>query len=390
MLTKSAGNEGAVLVLVAICMSLFFILLAIAVDIGFMHATKAELQHAADSAALAGASDLAEATPNPVGRAQEYAAYNQAAKVALTNLPNEDVTVGWMEHPFDIHEEIQTGTGHEPNSVEVTTRRAAGINGPLQLFLGAFTGLDEVNISTKGRAVWTRQISGFAPDAPSGGSGGLPNIIPFSVSTEEWDKINGPIDNTYVFDQYTFDLNHTPPVFSGPDGFHEIKMYPRDKKDSVPGNYGTVDIGNTNNAVPDIRRQILFGISAEDLAYLGGSFDLTDNTELDGFTPCECYWLEADTGISAGFKDQLEAILGIPKTILVHNQLIGQGNNAKYRIVRFEKIVIVEVKMTGNPKYVRIQKVDKANADGGQGEGTPIFNPDVPPSDTLYMTGLTR
>ncbi|NPU97453.1 MAG: hypothetical protein HPY51_09575 [Candidatus Omnitrophica bacterium] len=401
MRKKHEVESGAVLVLVAICMSLFFILLAVAIDIGYMHATKAELQHAADAAALAGAIELAEAAPDPVGRAQEYGGYNEAAKVALTEMPESDVIVGYMENPLDIHAEIDTESEDDPNSVEAVTRRTTDVNGPLQLFLGAFTGLDEVNIAAKGRAVYTRKIGGFMPDAPGGtegGGGGIPNVMPFAIHIDLWKKmLEGPVDGSKVFDDYSYDekqpVGPSRVVEGKTDDKFEIKMYPNDKDESSPGNYGTVDIGNPNNSVPDIRDQIRNGISEEDVEYIGGSLDVVDNFELDGTTPCNCLWLEADPGISAGFKDALEDEIGVPKVILLFDDMLYDdgGNTSAYRIIGFGAVVILEVKMTGNPKYVRIQPTGEINLGGDSDHwGTPIFNPDSPESENMYMTGLTR
>ena len=53
-------QKGNVLVMVAVCLTLFFCFLALSVDIGWIMLTKSELQAAADSAALAGAAQLTD------------------------------------------------------------------------------------------------------------------------------------------------------------------------------------------------------------------------------------------------------------------------------------------------------------------------------------------
>jgi hypothetical protein len=116
----------------------------------------------------------------------------------------------------------------------------------------------------------------------------------------------------------------------------------------VPGNRGTVDIGSSNNSTADIARQIVSGISAADLAYLGGSlrFDETGVLHLNG-----------DTGISAGVKDELASIVGLPRLIPIFRSVVGPGNNADYTIVKFVGIRILAVKLTGSmsSKHVTIQ-----------------------------------
>ncbi|HPP02787.1 MAG TPA: pilus assembly protein TadG-related protein [bacterium] len=380
MRKKHEVESGAVLVLVAICMSLFFILLAVAIDIGYMHATKAELQHAADAAALAGAIELAEAAPDPVGRAQEYGGYNEAAKVALTEMPESDVIVGYMENPLDIHAEIDTESEDDPNSVEAVTRRTTDVNGPLQLFLGAFTGLDEVNIAAKGRAVYTRQVV-MLPDSPPGGEeGSIPNLIPFSISRDYWEELK-----TSTVDNYNYvEFGNVQP---GKDGIGEVDAYPHDV---TAGNFGTVDIGNPNNSVPDIRDQITGGVDESDYEQSFGKDGALWKALFEDKS-IESIPLEADTGISAGFEAALKSIIGQPKVILVHEAAESVGNNTIYHITGMECIVIVDVNLHKNPKYVYIQMCDGCCNPGLPGTGgTTLFLPDMPPSDTLYMTGLTR
>ena len=97
------------------------------------------------------------------------------------------------------------------------------------------------------------------------------------------------------------------------------------KEPGSPGNRGTVDIGSSNNSTNDIARQILYGISASDLAYHGGKLE---------FNSCGYLILNGDTGISAGVKDELAEIKGQPRCIPVFSQVNGPGNNADYKIVK--------------------------------------------------------
>jgi hypothetical protein len=86
------------------------------------------------------------------------------------------------------------------------------------------------------------------------------------------------------------------------------------------------------------------------LAYHGGSVELNaaNNYELD---------LNGDTGISAGVKDELNAIIGQPRMIPIFKECQFPGNNAQYTIVHWWGVRIMEVKLTGpmNKKRVMIQ-----------------------------------
>lgn len=68
------------------------------------------------------------------------------------------------------------------------------------------------------------------------------------------------------------------------------------------------------------------------------SSKLDDNGEL---------FLNGDTGISAGVKNELASIKGEPKLIPLFNQVNGPGNNATYSIVKFVGVRLMQVKLTG-------------------------------------------
>ncbi|HLQ44366.1 MAG TPA: hypothetical protein VK137_06540, partial [Planctomycetaceae bacterium] len=118
---------------------------------------------------------------------------------------------------------------------------------------------------------------------------------------------------------------------------------------SLPaGNRGTVDIGSSNNSTADLSRQIRNGPNETDLAYFGGTLKIPAGGLLA---------LNGDTGLSAGIKDDLAAIIGQPRAIPIFRSVSGPGNNATYQIVKFVGIRILFVQLTGSPsgKKVTIQ-----------------------------------
>jgi len=60
----------------------------------------------------------------------------------------------------------------------------------------------------------------------------------------------------------------------GADGVREVNLFPQGT--GSPGNRGTVDIGSSNNSTADIARQIVHGISPEDLEHHGGKLELDE------------------------------------------------------------------------------------------------------------------
>ena len=97
-----------------------------------------------------------------------------------------------------------------------------------------------------------------------------------------------------------------------------------------------------------MRRQILNGVSPSDLEHHGGKLELGSDGTLS---------LNADTGISAAIKADLDTIKGKPRIIPLFSQIAGNGNNANYTITGFVGIRILEVKLTGamNQKRVTVQ-----------------------------------
>lgn len=127
-------DRGAVAVIVALFMSIFLLLLAFTVDFGRAYATKAQLQSAADSAALAAARDLPLASgscaTNPSATACQV-----ALDYALANgAPAGEVDV---ESPY--------GGNGRSIAVEVTQT--------VPYFLGPLFGLPEQTITARAAAV---------------------------------------------------------------------------------------------------------------------------------------------------------------------------------------------------------------------------------------------
>jgi hypothetical protein len=143
--------------------------------------------------------------------------------------------------------------------------------------------------------------------------------------------------------------SETEGVTSGTDGIKEINLYPQGT--GSPGNRGTIDIGGANNSTSDISRQIRDGISPDDMQ------DFDDDGRTLVFNAQGKLWLNGDTGISAGVKDDLLAIRGEPRIIPIFRTVSGNGNNAEYTIVCFAGVRIMEVKLTGkmSDKKVMIQ-----------------------------------
>lgn len=338
-------RKGTVLILTACMMVGMFALLALAIDLGYLHVARTELQRSADAAAIAATWELidedalagydisAHTTENARATAAQYALMNKVVNEELV-LGEQDVAVGYLLDPSDRTAQMLFDGGRPFNAVRVRVQRTADQNGEIALFFAPVLGFDRSSLQAEATAALLNNFLGF--QAPS--SGDNLKMLPFALDSQTYNDLLARVGD----DNWTWD-KESKQVTSGPDSILEVNLYPQGT--GPPGNRGTVDIGSSNNSTADIARQILYGISPEDLQYHGGKLQLDDNGELT---------LNGDTGISAGVKDELEAIIGQPRIIPIFSQVVGPGNNAQYTIVQFAGVRILEVKLTGNMSSKRV------------------------------------
>jgi hypothetical protein len=328
-------------------------MVAFCVDVGYVLSAKEELQRSADATALAtcwefgqqlsqgqtdtNASGLARST------AVQYASQNPVTGLGMvvdSNTSNDasgDVVFGYISDFTDPNCSLQTSDPSRYNAVRVRMYKNSSANGEVPYFFARVFGMTGQVLQTDATAAIVRDIGGF--EAPADGSN--LQILPFALDIDTWNNlINGNSTDTYRWDAECEEIEN------GADGWVEVNLYPQGT--GSPGNRGTVDIGGANNSTNDISRQILEGISAQDLIDLGKPLEFDVNGELG---------LNGDTGISAGVKDELAAIMGEPRIIPVFESVSGNGNNANYTIVKWQGIRIMAVKLTGSmsQKHVTIQ-----------------------------------
>ena len=339
-------RKGNVLVLTAFMMVCMFALLAFAVDLGYLNVARTQLQRSADAAAMAAAWELidedvlrGDSCPyytelGARSRATEYAALNTVTTHAPA-LAQQDVQVGYLANPFDPLSQLDLASPYVSNAVQVRVRRTADQNGEVPMFFARALGMDGSSMEAGATAAMLSNFGGFGP--PSDGKNLF--ILPFALDEDTWRKL---VDDHVGTDHWTWN-EELGEVQSGPDDILEVNLFPQGSLS--PGNRGTVDIGSSNNSTADVARQILEGVSADDLSFHGDKLELDENGEL---------FLNGDTGISAGVKDELAEIKGQPRTILIFRDVSGPGNNATYTIVGFAGIQIVDVKLTGKMSSKRV------------------------------------
>jgi Flp pilus assembly protein TadG len=375
---RQPTRSGAINVLACFMFVVFLCIVALSVDLGYLMMAGTELQRTADSAALAATWELIDDESLYDGldledeisaarvKAAQFVALNKVCATAPSVDANEsnstegDVLVGRLSDPSDADCPMTYSNPDSYNSVRVKVRRTATMNGEVPLFFARIWGMNGTAMEAEATAALLNDIGGFR-EPPAGHR---LDILPFALDEQTWDDMmDGGGSDSYEW------CATCQAVYNGGDGVREVNLYPQ--ATGAPGNRGTVDIGGSNNSTNDIARQIVDGISAEDLEHFGGELKFDANGELE---------LNGDTGISAGVKDELASIIGQTRMIPIFSAVEGPGNNAMYTIVKFVGVRILYVKLTGSAssKKLIVQPAHVmawGGTAGGNGTSTYVYSP---------------
>ncbi|MCA9260921.1 MAG: VWA domain-containing protein, partial [Planctomycetales bacterium] len=133
------------LVLVAVCLPLFLIMAAFAVDIAWMQLVRTELRTATDAASRAGAKTLSLTQNGAAARAAaiDAASRNLVAGDAMV-VADGDIELGRSTQPVPNSRFAFTPGGTDLNAMRVNGRRdSSSTGGPVALFLGRMLGVPE-------------------------------------------------------------------------------------------------------------------------------------------------------------------------------------------------------------------------------------------------------
>ena len=288
-------RRGVVAVYVAVCGVVIIGFAALAVDIGMLYATQAEMQRCADAAAMAATWELlgedrllgGEVADALEIEAREMAVYAAGENIVHQDAPivnqNEDVDVGYVSD-LSYNSNVVFSSAEASNAVRVRVQRDNAHGGSISLYFARLFGADNKDLQADAVAAFEDGVFGYKITNTSGNA----ELLPFTLHIDTW---NGLLAGTTTTgDNYTYDPD-TGAVYEGPDGILELNFYPGDMNGQLPpGNFGTVDIGPDNNSARDVRRQILEGISEEDLSYFGGelTFGPDGTFELNGDNGTQC------------------------------------------------------------------------------------------------------
>jgi Flp pilus assembly protein TadG len=293
--------------LVALCLIFLVGMVAFAVDVGRITMTAAELQSAADSAALAGADQLRDGyvqfnsssgtvqtatvttyEASARTKAELYASYNRNFDSATgLVLPDSNITFGYTDNSNNYTELANgatytdaNGKSQFPNTITVIMNRKNGENGVLPLMFSGTWGAPNTTVQVKARAVIIAAEVKVVPP-PYG-------FFPIAMDFNTWNKYIATLnasttDQTYItnntlhaamsnqlglsastivsqYNQYNITTENNS------SGFPMLQAYPN--PDAAPGNFGWIDLNNQNytgqnvNGATDIKNWINSGIGS--------------------------------------------------------------------------------------------------------------------------------
>lgn len=317
-------RKGAIALFLCICMVPLAALFAFSVDYGFLLFIRTDLQGAADNAALAAVRDL---LPDEDGNqdldkvretVREYVRENLGSGFEVRD---EDIEIGRF-NPSKIYTSVELLDSGIQDAVRVTIRRSELANTSVFLFFARIFDRSKSDVVASATAVLQKgRYIGPGTD-----------ILPLAISRQAWNKVE-------MGDTFTVYGDGSLTSWSGA---------------SIPGNWGTVDIGSNSNSTADIKDQILNGVRQSDLDSLARSGTISTSEYIDSQ---ETFEPNGDTGFSAGMKNAIDTEVGNAKLIPIYQSTSGKGGNLSFKIIGWGVVKIDSTKWNGNSKsYVRVTR----------------------------------
>lgn len=414
---RSNRSRGLISLKSAMLMTALLGIAACAFDLGWIAMTKTQLQAAADSAALAAATELLPGLgPTPTRTATQTYYYSSTRATDYASLhPNGDAESTYLSASRDIdfgRSWFDTVSGQyvkqfgvQPyNMVRVTLRRdqdgSSNSDKPLSLFLAPAIGKEKAMMTVRATAII--MPAGGIRIPP--GSSMTANLMPFAVRQAEWQKylraqrhfttvlggnrllINSShidtVTNTPLYYHYVASSNgngngngkgnggssvtlaqsyfdnlayneQTGLVSSGPDQILEIDIYPNTKK-NANGTDAPGNFGTIDLGSASNGTPDLRRQIESGLNAADLAYYPDSQIVISSSTP---FTTGGDTGISAGIQSSLEAVVGLDRSIALFDQLTGTGNNAQYRLVELVGVRVMRSSFQSSVtnKYVYVQ-----------------------------------
>jgi hypothetical protein len=294
-------------VLAAVMLAAIAVALSFGIDVGRIVLEKTRLQNTSDAAALAAGQVLLIQHREGASEEDARAAATEAAEEVLA-----------ANHP-DAAMQVEFGTTDED---------------------GSFVAADMATEATAVRALASRQA-----DAPGGALpmafAGLLGVDSADVEavgvTAVKSHIQGVTKGLRPFAVYEGDV---------PEPGQEMILYPGGEDNGngngngntqiVPGCWGLLDLNGGSNSNQETQDWILNG------------YDQVFSVDTDnGYI-----WIEGTPGFRASINDEINQVLNQSMTVVVYDEVTGQGANADFRCIGFLRMHITEAQLHGNDKHV--------------------------------------
>lgn len=376
-------RAGAITPLAALLMSLLVGMLAFSIDMGYVVTVRAELQNAADSAALAGAQQLqtlyvsyyspgqtnqqayyltattSTVGPNgetpPLTSAQQFAAKNVAGAVNI-QVPATDVSFSYYD---GVNAPIPAQYPNVfPNTVTVVTRRDATANTPVDLFFARVFGWSNISLTaTASATIYSGDGGGNSyaglglQNVSTNSSTGYvsPHIIPVALDVNVWQQF------------YQTGKSPDGNIYTGPNGLPQLQVYPTTT--NTPGSFGLIDAGVPSNNSPAFRAWIDDGQTPNDITFLVSN-------QLVPVTPASPEPWKVGPGLKSTLVTNFQSQIGTPNLIPLFTPAnwgsngwgssgyvaaTGTGQNATYATVGFVGVAISQATASGSNMNISIQ-----------------------------------
>ncbi len=320
--TRNHNRTGNVAVLICFIMVPLLGLVACAVDYGYLLYMKSDLQRVGDQAALAGAMEL---LPEEDGtqdydkvrqKVKEFVAHNYNGEFVVLD---DDIQIGKFD-PATIYssvniEDVSGDSFKLADVVSVSLRRDSSANSSVSLFFARLIGSDSADVSITATSIL--QKGRFLVPGTE--------ILPIGLSQDAWNAL-GDNEELSIYGDGRLE---------GSDG------------SSLPGNFGTVNVGPNSNSTSELNNQIDNGLSENDLQALYDNGSISSPDFIDSQSQVT---VQGDPGLSSGMKHSLAREEGNIKLIPIYDSFTGNGANTKANIVTWGIVQLGSSSFNGSKK----------------------------------------
>lgn len=370
---QCARRRAVVAVQVGVMLVVLLGFAVLTVDVGALYNARADLQRAADSAALAGVSALvtddmmrirqgtadgdtaAAVLLDSETRSHEFGGLNLTFGLDATFIADADILIGQIDLTSAVDPLVENPPAADLNAVQVNVRResdGAGTNGPIQLFFAPIFGHFTAEASATGVAAFDDRVVAISFDNPQ------TNTLPFTIHRDAFNS-----DWNSGQDQYGWNGNE---VTSAADGIREVRLYPYPLSggpyEDGDGNFGVLNIGTGNQGVEAEREQILNGVTAADMEMeIGTSTPSFYDDEGGALT----YQVTGSPGMEATLQAAIGTMVGEVVGFFLHDNVVLSGANATYTISEMRFGRVMAIRLTGPPSLrgLYIQPVSYVGSD---------------------------